>query len=810
VSQFKTGADQHLVTVADLPDFIARIPKTAKVFSLDCFDTLIWRNVAMPSDVFLQLQLGEVFKKNGLTAAKRSRAEADLRGTLSIQGAPHEVSLRDIYAHALGAARDDDVSALIDAEIEEEKRLCFIFDPIFDLAIAAKKAGLRTVVVSDTYLDSQQLKDLIVSCARKTGRESPIDDYYASSDFGISKTMGLLARVAEDLNIEPKHMVHLGDNPKADFEGARRVGAHGCHFQQFSAKTEAIIRQFENASSILLPHIRHTHPLLSSWRDAWACYVEKGTPELMSKYTLGPLFFNFSFWIRNEVMALQARGETVKLVFLMRDGYLASLSCQELALADQTLQNVPMFDLEISRFVAIAASFTSRASIVNYLSEFGLTPAYREILTQLLFEENEIRAIANLFDTNDAGLAKFYSEILQPGWVEKIIKRSSCYRVRFYERIKKRVSPATGDTLVFVDLGYSGTIHKLIAPILEKDFQVKIHSRFLIMRGMEDRNFEMKGLISGQEYDERTLQCLLSNIAYLEQICANQTPSVFDFSDEGEPKFSTEAIPDKQIKMREGIQSATLQFLRFAFSDKRHHLSGKEMKDETIGLLGRFLITPCQDELNFFDGVAHDVNLGSSQTVSLLNRGENLLIAQKRGLMGLGDLGSRAELSLAWKIRSLGLNSLAHFAALLRYGLKTSGIDDWHSSLPVMLFSNKGTGAGQIDLYRTYDGFVRGLVPVNSSVQGVGLLLGRDYSWIQLQSVCLEPMADAFSKYVSGKSGKNLLPSLQFNNVTVHQEGILQMEDKAAFVLLHPAEHQSAWCSGEMYCEVVFRPLAVR
>ena len=50
-----------------------------KVLSLDCFDTLLWRKVVVPTDVFFALAHSAAFKQAGLTAPLRAKAETAAR-----------------------------------------------------------------------------------------------------------------------------------------------------------------------------------------------------------------------------------------------------------------------------------------------------------------------------------------------------------------------------------------------------------------------------------------------------------------------------------------------------------------------------------------------------------------------------------------------------------------------------------------------------------------------------------------------------------------------------------------------------------
>ncbi|WPM84535.1 hypothetical protein QNH14_18070 [Apirhabdus apintestini] len=63
----------------------------AKVLSLDCFDTLFWRKVAQPKDIFSRI--GE-----GISLKARERAEGMARLRKRRLSDVHEVTIEEIYA----------------------------------------------------------------------------------------------------------------------------------------------------------------------------------------------------------------------------------------------------------------------------------------------------------------------------------------------------------------------------------------------------------------------------------------------------------------------------------------------------------------------------------------------------------------------------------------------------------------------------------------------------------------------------------------------------------------------------------------
>ena len=160
----------------EMPRALDRAPDTLKVLSLDCFDTLLWRDCYAPSDVFAGL--------TNLTTGQRMVSETYARKAQAVLHNRSEVGLDAIYEQALPNADRSVRTRLAEEEIALEARTCFGFAPTVELMRTAKARGLKVIIVSDTYLSSKQLTHLIQKAA---GDEviSLIDRVFSSSDFSM-------------------------------------------------------------------------------------------------------------------------------------------------------------------------------------------------------------------------------------------------------------------------------------------------------------------------------------------------------------------------------------------------------------------------------------------------------------------------------------------------------------------------------------------------------------------------------------------------------------------------------------------------
>ena len=145
------------MTIAIHPHEIAslldRFPQ-ATCLSLDCFDTLLWRDCRSPADLFATLP--------GVTKGQRADAERRARKAQDLAGRGTEVSAGHIYARLMPNASDAEREAAIAEELKAEARHCYAFAPTVELMRTAKARGMtRDEVVKNVLLAAQPTKQFV-------------------------------------------------------------------------------------------------------------------------------------------------------------------------------------------------------------------------------------------------------------------------------------------------------------------------------------------------------------------------------------------------------------------------------------------------------------------------------------------------------------------------------------------------------------------------------------------------------------------------------------------------------------------------
>ena len=442
----------------ELPDVLDHFP-TAHMLSLDCFDTLIWRDAHAPVDIFARLP--------GTTPTQRAHAEAQARRRARFGAGRHEISIGEIYAELLPGAAPATRAAAIAAELAAEARHCFAFAPTVELMRRAKARDMQIIIVSDTYLGANQLGELI---ARAAGEEvaALIDRIFVSSAFGKPKAGGLYGEVLRKLSTRPEHILHIGDNKGADVTGVVPFGVATVHLRQFSDAVVEQLRLEAGFDAMLHPHTPGDRTTPQPHRAALAlaepCVADAGTR--FGFAAMGPVMAGFAGWLTAETEALaRHNGGTIHPLFLMRDGYLPMQAAKAFGRTQQG-EDFTGHAIEISRFTATAASFTSERAVQQFVeAELGTLP--EALARQMLLPEVDIARIITNRDASAASLA-LLAHVRRTETKRAILAASKGMARRLVAHVRTVANPQPGDTLMLIDLGYNGTVQNRIAAVLEK------------------------------------------------------------------------------------------------------------------------------------------------------------------------------------------------------------------------------------------------------------------------------------------------------------------------------------------------------
>lgn len=767
-----------------------------KVLSLDCFDTLLWRKVVLPTDVFFTLAQSNAYREMGLTAPLRVKAETAARRISWVERQSAEVNLEQIYRQALPTATDAQVAMLAAAELDCEIDTCFCFQPVFDLIVQAKQCGLKVVIVSDTYLSEAQLKKLLY--ASMPALEGMLDAVYCSNAHQMTKGDGIWAKLLPLLKVKPNEIVHLGDNENADLLSPQRFGIRACHLIQQQPDVKTILAGRLQIAVQLLPQIHYREPVPNYYHAQIAASTQPDQLATFGYASMGPILYGFAQFVLREAARIEAGGKNVKLGFLLRDGFLPSKACAELA-------GAPVgSELNISRFTAIAASLDSRAQVSALLSKTLSRESMPALLKQLLLPPDTAAKILKLAGRADLPEREFARLLLEPATLKHILDASRAFRARLVSHVRKVTGAQSGDTLMFVDLGYSGTAQTLLKDILEQDMNVELIGRYLIAEEVAPHQSDRKGLLDATDMDGRIVKALTgAYIAGFEMLCTQSAPSTIDYTEAGDPVFSDAALDARQHEAVSRIQAACLRFIADARATPACHKPKADAVQvaQSVAIdLARMVYFPTPMELDCMNRFQFDFNLGTDKKLALFDTAEGLRAMRTEGFGYMNAGLDQMRTSYTMELRSLDLSLSVLLFAQNRFGfdMQPASASYRKESLQVLVTNQAEHAVHSLEAHATYDGYFSLSVPLSPNFN-VGILFGQIYTWVQIDSVQLIS-AGALHCGVDMAPGDALL----FDQMTHAQNGLFQVHE-GGLLYLPGLDHYGP----KLMCRVIFRPIAL-
>lgn len=209
-----------------------------RLLSLDLFDTVLLRDqrselrrfweIAGQISRRLNREAGIAVNPECVLVARLTAARAAYRSTDAVDGC-REGDLDSIYriaGHLLGVPPAH-VGTLIEIEMAFE-RGCLLANPaIVDVAERFARDGVKTIVLSDVYIEADRLNELLADCGVP---RTLFAEVISSADTRISKRSGrLFDWVASRFDVRPEQCLHVGDSLISDYVRPRQAGWRSFH-----------------------------------------------------------------------------------------------------------------------------------------------------------------------------------------------------------------------------------------------------------------------------------------------------------------------------------------------------------------------------------------------------------------------------------------------------------------------------------------------------------------------------------------------------------------------------------------------------
>jgi len=212
----------------------------SKIISFDVWDTLIKRK-CHPEEIklftakYIMLKfynnLKEEYKDIYVILELRNEIETEICSENEKSGHDRECRIYDVFIRLLNKIcivnkenkeefKIEEISKeLIEVEIEKEKDVIYVNEKI--LPIIEKYKDLKMYCISDFYMESKYLKEILNS----VGLSEKFEKIYSSADMLLNKRTGNLYKFVEnELKVKPEEHIHVGDNIYSDIQNAKNLG----------------------------------------------------------------------------------------------------------------------------------------------------------------------------------------------------------------------------------------------------------------------------------------------------------------------------------------------------------------------------------------------------------------------------------------------------------------------------------------------------------------------------------------------------------------------------------------------------------
>jgi len=298
--------------------YIYRVQENAYEFlSFDIFDTLIYRNTALPYGVFLQMQ--DCINKNTnysslpyllrLNFAEIRTSTERFMYRSACTDLEQDITFDEIYDVIAQTYSLDEYQCnlLKTLEIETEKQLLHPIKYNIHLVKKLINSGKKVVLISDMYYSQKILRQILV------GFDEIFEDIpiYVSSEYRLKKNNGRLYDKVKQLEkTQTEKWMHYGDDWEIDIIQAKQKGICGNYYniEKLMDFEQKLIQKYPE--SLYVQHIVGISK---------ACRIENSLTQFESLGASlgGPYLFPYVYWVIQE-----AKNKEIKtLYFVARDGY---------------------------------------------------------------------------------------------------------------------------------------------------------------------------------------------------------------------------------------------------------------------------------------------------------------------------------------------------------------------------------------------------------------------------------------------------------------------------------------------------------
>ncbi len=501
--------------------------KDVKVVSFDVFDTLLYRYVFKPTDIFILAQIEAKYKYKMKVPEdlylKRIQAEQKAR-EFYIKKDREDITLDEIYEflpllYPGFSTRQIGLLKSLELRLENKFNTAHpIGKAFFDTAL---RLGKRIIITSDMYLSARDIGKLL----KKAGYNSQLKIRVSSEAKKGKYTGNLYKKLLKEEKISPHELLHVGDNLISDIAVPTRLGIRTLYLPQVKEilpKAFPSLLEWKKSLEVISYPLEGYIVKSIVWgiiaRSLLAGMLQRGKDVqkigrvVANLYTFPPLV-DYTLWIMKTLRERKISARTSQIAFLSRDNYLMSRLYDALkGLREFNKLPVGKYVYSSRRLYIFPSSLLSRQTdeAVFYIATGKPGTTVRNILDRLsvklpsyLVKKSLVRAglsyDSDVFENFQRVIYFVYS--LLPYLTKEAKKEFKILSSYLRKKLKKSLR-----NVVVSDLGWSGSMIVNLAQLLRRIYKKKIKT-IGFMLGVDIRRSKQKKIehLGGNLYVYSTL-----------------------------------------------------------------------------------------------------------------------------------------------------------------------------------------------------------------------------------------------------------------------------------------------------------------
>lgn len=623
-----------------------------KLISLDVFDTVLLRAVAKPIDIF-KLMWKEAERRDisriNMSSNEYMKFRVEMERRARLVAFNREVTLTDIY-DIYPDYISNDKKLLRELEIEYEKKYCYPNFILMDWLKRVKENGCIIVLVSDMYLSSNQ----IIEIMKHNQIDITIfDDIIVSNEYKCNKQNGELFNILFNKypNISPKEMIHIGDNKNADYDQPIKKGMDAFWYNAIPDNMYSIFDYEKIRHNIPQPEILSLRKICmfnSVYLDK-----EKTAYEIGSAI-IGPVLSLYISWVCKRLKKLKIK----RIYPLMREGYLLG------KLLERESKHIG-FDLYVhpiyvSRKVTYIPSIKkiNKEEIENMIGARNLT--IRESFHLLGLNEDDFCEIKEYFDVKHKETHKilYKNGTLKEYLINRFLDKKNVKNIENYileerRKLLKYLKQEIGDfkNIATIDIGFFGRIQMWIENCL--DFENIPHTikHFLAVGVTEDRVYnglDFEGMFGTFAENRDLIQTIHRTTDVIEKLISVTEGSTIGYNEKERKIYPIQSKPVNNDVLTKIVFEGIFDFQRnwFSFRSIKKDIAENciTKKRETLMILHRLIDMPRKKEAEALATFEADTNFGTNYKKGIITK-EHLELAKDKGL----DFIDKCNVSYTYK-----------------------------------------------------------------------------------------------------------------------------------------------------------------